>query len=109
MAYDTKLEERINVVLGDLPGLQEKKMFGGVGFIICGNMACGVVGDDLVVRVDPQETEAILTQPFTKPFDTYGRRMAGWVLVSPPGIERDEDLEAWVLRGVDYVGTLPDK
>src|SRR5512143_1223213 len=109
MTYNSSLANRIHVLLGDLPGLQEKKMFGGIGFIVRGNMACGVVGDDLVVRLDPHESESALALPYTKPFDTYGRKMAGWVLVSQPGIDRNEDLESWVLRGVNYVGTLPDK
>jgi len=109
MTYNSALADRIHAILGDLPGLQEKKMFGGIGFIVRGNMACGVVGEDLVVRLDPQDNDAALALPYTKPFDTYGRKMAGWVLVSPQGIERDADLESWVLRGVDYAGTLPDK
>jgi len=109
MTYNSALANRIQVILGDLPGLQEKKMFGGIGFIVRGNMACGVVGEDLVVRLDPQDNDAALALPYTKPFDTHGRKMAGWVLVSPQGIERDADLESWVVRGVDYAGTLPDK
>ena len=109
MAYNLLLAHRIREVMGSLPGLQEKKMFGGVGYILRGNMACGILGDDLIVHLRSSESTEALKLPFIKPFDTYGKPMAGWILVTPAGTETDEDLKAWVWRGVEYAQTLPEK
>jgi TfoX/Sxy family transcriptional regulator of competence genes len=109
MAYNLLLAKRIREALDALPGLQEKKMFGGVGYILRGNMACGVLGDDLIVRIGLDEYKRALKQPFTKPFDAYGKLMAGWIMVAAAGTENDEDLKTWVWRGVDFARTLPEK
>jgi len=109
MAYDEKLALWIREILADLPGLQEKKMFGGVGFLLNGNMACGVNKDDLIVRVGPEAYESALTEPDTKVFDMTGRPMTGWVVVTPKGYETEEALRGWVKRGVDYALRLPKK
>jgi hypothetical protein len=109
MAYNLLLATRIREALGALPGLQEKKMFGGVGYILRGNMACGVLGDDLIVRLGSDESKEALKLPYIKPFDTYGKPMAGWILVIPAGTETDEDLKTWVWRGVEFAQTLPEK
>ena len=109
MAYDEKLALRIREVMADLPGLQEKKMFGGVGFLLNGNMACGGNKDDLIVRVGPEAYEAALTEPDTKVFDMTGRPMTGWVVVTPKGYETEKALRGWVKRGVDYALRLPKK
>lgn len=109
MAYDEKLALWIREILADLPGLQEKKMFGGVGFLLNGNMACGVNKDDLIVRVGPEAYESALTEPDTKVFDMTGRPMTGWVVVTPKGYETEEALRGWVKRGVDYALRLPQK
>jgi hypothetical protein len=109
MAYSLLLAKRLREVVDDLPGLQVKKMFGGVGYILRGNMVCGILGDDLIVRLGSSEAKEALAMPYTKPFDTYGKPMAGWILVSPAGTETDEDLKAWVWRGVEFVQTLPEK
>ena len=112
MAYDLHLAQRMRENLAglhDLAGLEEKKMFGGVGFMIRGNMACGVHADYMIVRVGPENYQAALRQPFTRPFDMTGRPMAGWVEVSLPGCEQDGDLQAWIKQGIDFASSLPPK
>ncbi len=109
MAYDEGLAQRIRDVLAGHPALVEKKMFGGVGFMLHGNMACGVNGDDLIVRVGPERYDQALMQPHARPFDFTGRPMKGWVMVGPEGYESDEDLESWVQQGVDFALSLPPK
>lgn len=106
---DEILSERIWAELKDLPGMVSKKMFGGVGFLVRGNMACGVHKGGLIVRVGPEKYEALLAQPLTRPFDMTGRQMAGWIVVDPPGFDRQEDLHNWVWQGVEYARTLPVK
>ena len=109
MAYDEDLALRIRMALGDLPGLTEKKMFGGIGFMLRGNMACGVNKQDLVVRVGKEQNDDALVEPHTRPFDFTGRPMRGWVMVGPKGYESDDQLRSWVQRGIDYTLSLPPK
>ena len=109
MAYDENLAERIRAELGPMPGLVEKKMFGGVCVLVQGNMACGVHGDDLIVRVGPERYEETLARPDTKLFDLTGRPMSGWIMVTPAGVAGDDDLRAWVQQGVEYALSLPSK
>jgi hypothetical protein len=109
MAYDEGLAQRIRELLGERPGLVEKRMFGGIGFILHGNMACGAHKDALIVRVGPQRYEEALGRPHTRQFDITGRPMKGWVMVGPDGTESDQDLQEWVQRGIDFAGTLPPK
>ena len=109
MAYDQSLAQRIRAELNKLPGLQEKKMFGGVGFLVQGNMACGVHGEELIVRVGPQRYDEALSQPHTRPFDMTGRPMSGWVMVTPEGYETESDLRSWVRQGVEFARSLPAK
>ena len=109
MAYDEGLAQRIREVLGERPGLVEKKMFGGIGFMLQGNMACGVLKDELIVRVGPERYKEALTKPHTRPFDFTGRPMKGWVMVTSDGYESDDDLKGWVQQGVDFVLSLPAK
>ena len=106
MAYDEGLATRVREVLGDQPELVEKKMFGGLAFLMHGNMACGVRGDDLIVRV---AAEAALGEPGTRPFDLTGRPMRGWLLVDADGHAEDDDLRRWVDRGLAYANLLPPK
>jgi TfoX/Sxy family transcriptional regulator of competence genes len=108
MAYNLKLAERIRSQLAGIP-FTEKKMFGGVGFLLNGNMACGVNKEDLVVRVDPEAHSALLQKPHTKPFDLTGKPMKGWLLVEPQGYKTDKQLSAWVKEGVEFASTLPPK
>jgi TfoX/Sxy family transcriptional regulator of competence genes len=109
MPHDEDLEMRIRVALSGLPDLIGKRMFGGVGFLVKGNMACGVHKDALIVRVGPSAYQEALDKPQTRPFDITGRPMKGWVMVERDGYESDEDLRAWVQEGVDYALTLPPK
>jgi len=88
MAYDEGLATRVRDLLGDQPGLAEKKMFGGLAFLLDGNMACGVRGHDLIVRVAADAAEAALREPGTRPFDLTGRPMKGWLLVDADGHAR---------------------
>jgi TfoX/Sxy family transcriptional regulator of competence genes len=108
MAYDLKLAERIRTQL-EGKSFVEKKMFGGVGFLLNGNMACGVNKDDLVVRVDPERHATLLKKPHVKPFDLTGKPMKGWLLVESAGASTAKQLSAWVKEGVDFASTLPPK
>lgn len=109
MAYDQALAERIRGILSDIPHLQEKKMFGGVGYLIQGNMACGVNGNNLIVRIGPERTQEALAKAHTKLFDMTGRPMTGWIVVEPEGISQETELERWVAQGVEFTQTLPAK
>ena len=109
MAYDEDLAARIHDFLADQPGLEAKKMFGGVGYMVQGNMACGVHKDMLIVRVGPEAYEPSLGLPHTRPFDMTGRAMKGWVMVEPAGFADQFDLERWVQSGLDFALTLPPK
>ena len=108
MAYDLKLAERIRSELNGVPFV-EKKMFGGVGFLLNGNMACGVNKDNLIVRVDPEKHTALLKKPHAKPFDLTGKPMKGWLIVEAAGVKIDRQLSAWVKEGVEFALTLPAK
>lgn len=108
MAYNLKLAERIRTELNGMPFV-EKKMFGGVGFLLNGNMACGVNKDDLIVRVDPEKHSALLKKPHTKPFDLTGKPMKGWLLVEAEGYKTAKQLSAWVKEGTDFALALPPK
>lgn len=109
MAYDEKLAKRIRLLLDGLAATEEKKMFGGVGYLVNGNMACGVNGDRLIVRLDPEEYESALARSHVRRFDMTGRPMRGWVMVEPAGVEWDADLKAWVERAMRYAVGLPPK
>lgn len=109
MAYDEGLATRVADALRDQDGLVEKKMFGGIGYLIHGNMACGVNRDDLIIRVGPDHYDEALSQPNTGPFDLTGRPMKGWIVVRPEGYENDSDLAAWVHKGITFTQTLPPK
>ena len=108
MAYSTKLAERVRSQMDGIPFV-EKKMFGGVGFLLNGNMACGVNKDDLIVRVDPEKNTALLKKPHVRPFDMTGRPMKGWLVVEADGIKTDKQLNTWIKEGVEFALTLPPK
>lgn len=109
MAYDEGLAERVReLLLGD-PDIAEKRMFGGLAFLLRGNMAVGVTGDDLMVRVGPDATDAALARPGARLFDMTGRPMRGWVVVAGPAVAEDETLAAWVGEGRDFAAGLPPK
>ena len=109
MAYDEHLEQRIRELLDDIPSMIGKKMFGGVCFMIHGNMACGVHKNNLIVRIGSAQHQKALAQSHTRVFDINGRPMKNWVLVTPNGIQSDVDLKRWVEQGVDFALTLPPK
>ena len=107
--YSKSLAERVERVLGKRTGIEQKRMFGGVGILLYGNMLVGVWQDSLIVRVGPEAYAAALARPHAREFDVTGRPMKGWVLVEPDGIERDEALGEWVGQAVEFVRTLPPK
>ncbi len=109
MAYDEELDRRVSSVVGDDLTITTKKMFGGVCYLCNGNMALGITGDDLMVRVGPERWEALLAEPNVREMDFTGRSMRGFVFVAADGLERDEDLERWVNIGVDFADSLPPK
>jgi TfoX/Sxy family transcriptional regulator of competence genes len=109
MNPDDELAQRIRIELSALPNLVEKKMFGGIGFMIQGNMACGIHKGSLIVRVGPQAYPLAITRPHARPFDMTGRPMAGWVMVAEPGYQAQTDLESWIQLGVAFALTLPPK
>src|SRR6188472_3788806 len=101
MAYDEELAQRIREQLGDEHDVTEKKMFGGIGFLLRGNMAVGVAStSELMVRVGPDGSDDALARPHTRLFDMSGRPMKGWILVAPEGVADDSELAAWVQRGI---------
>lgn len=109
MAFDERLTERIRATLGRRKGLAEKKMFGGIAFLLNGNMCCGVHRSELIVRLAPEETATALSEPHTRRFDLTGRPMKGWILVEPAGLKTDAKLGEWVLLAAKYASSLPEK
>jgi TfoX/Sxy family transcriptional regulator of competence genes len=109
MAFDEILAERIRKRLAHKEGIEEKKLFGGIGFLLNGNMLVGVWKDSLIVRVGQDGYEKALLEPYVKPFDITGRPTKNWVLVSPEGVEEDVQLKAWIQRAVRFVGKLAAK
>ena len=110
MAYDEELADRLRALLGGRPGLAEQKMFGGLAFLIGGNMAIAASGQGgILVRVDPAESDDLVATTSAEPMEMRGRSMAGWLRVAPEGLESKRELERWVGRGVDYARSLPAK
>ncbi|MFB6639422.1 TfoX/Sxy family protein [Streptomyces chartreusis] len=109
MAYDEGLAQRIRERLGGRTEITEKRMFGGIAFLVHGNMAVGVSGDDLMVRVGPDGTDAALARPGTRIFDMTGRPMKGWILVAGDALTEDDVLRAWIEEGRAFAAGLPPK
>jgi hypothetical protein len=109
VAYDEGLATRLRDLLGAVPGLTEKKMFGGLAMLLHGNMAVGVHGESLIVRTDPAQQDLLLAEAGARVFDLTGRPMKGWLLVDPAGCAEDEDLRRWADRGFAYAQSLPPK
>ena len=109
MAYDEGLAERIRGLLEDRGTVTERQMFGGLAFLLRGNMTVGIVNDELMVRVGPETYAAALQQPHARAMDFTGRPMKGFVFVSPEGLESDSGLAQWVERGITYGASLPAK
>ena len=109
MAFDETLAARIRDALARKRGVEEKKMFGGVGFLLDGNMLVGVWKDSLIVRLGPDEGDEALLEPHVRAFDITGKPMKGWLLVEPEGVEEDDQLKDWIERATRFVRTLPAK
>jgi TfoX/Sxy family transcriptional regulator of competence genes len=109
MAYDEALAEKTRQLMKEIPGFNEKKMFGGVGFMINGNMACGVNENNLIVRVGAENYETSLKEPFVSQFDMIGRAMKGWVVVAEEGVRSRDNLKEWAWKGVSIAQALPKK
>jgi TfoX/Sxy family transcriptional regulator of competence genes len=109
MAYDEGLAERIRGVLADRKDVSERKMFGGIAFMIRGHMSVGIVKDDLMVRVGLEAHDELVRQPHARPMDFTGRPMKGFLYVDSAGLEGDVDLERWVGHGVAHALSLPAK
>ncbi|MFE9428556.1 TfoX/Sxy family protein [Kitasatospora sp. NPDC006697] len=109
MTVNEVLARRIRDELGELPGLSEKRMFGGLAFLLNGNMAVGVHGDELIVRLDPGHTDAALARPGARLFEMGGRSMRGWLLVDRAALAAPGALADWVAEGVEFAESLPPK
>lgn len=110
MAYDDEFAERVRAVISPRDGWTERKMFGGLGFMLGGNMACGVTStSELMVRVAPEDYEAALADEHARVFEMSGKKMGGWLIVAAEGTESDEDLAGWVDAGADHAASLPPK
>jgi TfoX/Sxy family transcriptional regulator of competence genes len=110
VAYDEDLAHRIRELMAEEEGVTEMRMFGGLAFLINGNMSVSASGQGgLLLRVDPAETDKLLDQKHAEPFAMRGREMQGWLRVAPEGVRTKRDLERWVRRGVGYARSLPRK
>ena len=110
MAYDEELADRIRELLATDHDVAEKKMFGGLAFLIGGNRSVSASGQGgLLLRCDPEETDALIREPHVSRFEMRGRAMDGWLRVDPGAVETREELERWVAVGVDYARSLPPK
>ena len=109
MPFDEGLAERVRFLVGHSAGLTERKMFGGLCFMLQGNMSFGIVGSELMVRVGPDFTQRHWHSLTPREMDFTGRSMRGMVFVSEDGISEDEDLEGWLKRGMAFAGSLPAK
>lgn len=109
MAYDETLAERVRDVLAPRAEVGERRMFGGIAFMVGGNMAVGVIGDELMVRLDPADAEKALTEAHTRPMDFTGKPMKGMLFIDSAGIEADDDFAGWVEAGADFAASLPPK
>jgi TfoX/Sxy family transcriptional regulator of competence genes len=109
MPYSQALAERVRFCLRGERGLAEKRLFGGIGFLLRGNLLAAVWQTSLIVRLGPEQAAAALEQPHVGEFDVTGRPMRGWVMVDPDGLESDRQLAAWLAQGLAFVETLPAK
>ena len=109
MAYEEEFADRIRAALRGRMGFAERKMFGGVGFLLSGNMCVGIWKENLILRIGPEEYAGFLTRPHVKLFDITGRPMAGWIMVEPGGFTDAKALARWIDHAVNYVKVLPAK
>ena len=110
MAFDEDLADRIRELISAEPGVTEQRMFGGLAFLIAGNISVAASGQGgLMVRVEPEDTEAMMAKPHARPFEMRGREMKGWLRVDTEGVRTKRQLDPWVDRGVAYARSLPPK
>ena len=110
MAYDEELANRIRELILTEPGVTEQRMFGGLAFLINGNMSVSASGrGGLLLRIDPAQTDELLGRPHAFPFEMRGREMQGWLRVDEEGVRTKRQLERWIARGVSYARSLPSK
>jgi TfoX/Sxy family transcriptional regulator of competence genes len=109
MTFDASLADRLRNALEGTAGLSEKQAFGGLSFLLRGNMAVGVIDDELVVRVGPQAFDEAVAEPHARPFDFSGRPMKGWVYVGAEGCRTQKAVAEWAQRGLDFAAGLPPK
>ncbi|MEU6982105.1 TfoX/Sxy family protein [Streptomyces sp. NPDC046324] len=109
MTYDEGMAQRIRDGLGERPDLTEKRMFGGLAFLLGGTMTVGVIGDELIARVGPEHAEVALARPEARPMDFTGKPMRGWVTIGGPALAEDQVLDHWVTTAVGFASTLPPK
>ena len=109
MPYDEGVAERLREAFAGRTDVVEKKMFGGIAFMVSGHMCCGVIGEELMVRVGPEQYDRVLREPYARPMDFTGKPLKGFVYVGVNGFASDEDLESWITRCEQFVDTLPPK
>jgi TfoX/Sxy family transcriptional regulator of competence genes len=112
MAFDERLAQRVRTSLGSRANITEKHMFGGLAFMLDGKMFCGILGEDLMVRVGPETYNQCLALPHVRPMDFTGKPMTGYVFVAPPGRRTGKALQRWIERGLEFAGSLnraPDR
>jgi TfoX/Sxy family transcriptional regulator of competence genes len=110
MPYDEDLANRIRELVAGEPDVIEQRMFGGLAFLVGGNMSVAASGQGgLLVRIDPEDTDALLSKPHARPFEMRGREMQGWLRVDPEGLRTKRQLAPWVTRGVTHARSLPAK
>ena len=110
MALDEEFADRVRAALAGREGLTERRMFGGMGFMLGGHMACGVTStSELMVRVAPEDYDAALAEAHVREFEMAGKKMGGWLIVAREGLETDEELAGWVDAGADHAASMPPK
>jgi TfoX/Sxy family transcriptional regulator of competence genes len=109
MPFDDTLAHRVRTILEKIEGLSEKKMFGGLCFLVKGHMALGLVNEDLMIRVRPDSYEKTLSQPHVRKMDFTGKPLKGFLYIDAKGTESEKDLRKWVLKGVEFARSLPAK
>lgn len=109
MAHSERLAARVREILAEDGDVDERAMFGGVTFMVDGHMCCGVIRDDLVLRLGPDRAEQALVEPHVRPMDFTGRPLKGFVFVGPPGSRTEASLRRWLRLARDFVDTLPPK
>lgn len=109
MAYDRQLADRIDAALADVDDVTDRLMFGGIAFLVAGNMCVGVTGEDLMVRLGPDRAGEALAEPHVRPMDFTGKPLKNFVYVAPQGVATDEALQSWIDRAMTFIETLPPK